>query len=144
MRNLGSKNTDFFDRTFEDFMRKFYYFFSILLAVLTISACGEPSDVRSEMQLMNRYTNDLARATNTEDFLKAAKSLREISVEAMKIKPSSVTEAELKGYQQGMQHFIDVVAQIEQLAQAGKLEEARMLSRKLQELKKDYHAKYKK
>ena len=102
-------------------MRKFYYFFSILLAVLTISACGEPSDVRSEMQLMNRYTNDLARATNTEDFLKAAKSLREISVEAMKIKPSSVTEAELKGYQQGMQHFIDVVAQIEQLAQAGKL-----------------------
>lgn len=124
-------------------MKKFY-FLSMLLAAFTLPACGEPSDVRSEMQLMNRYTNDLARAGTTEDFLKAGKALREVSVKAMNIKPSSLNDAEFKGYQQGMQHFIDVVAQTEKLAQEGKLEEARILSRQLQELKKEYHAQYKK
>lgn len=124
-------------------MKKFY-FLSLLLTALAMPAYGEVSDVRSGMKLINRYTNELARAGNTEDFLKATKALREVSAKTREIKPSGLDDTEFKGYQQGMQHFIDVVTQTEKLAEEGKLEEARVLSRELQNLKKEYHSQYKK
>ena len=92
---------------------------------------------------MNRYVNAVARAQTAEELQQAAQSLREAAIQAQAKKPSSVNSGNLQGYQQGMQHFIDTVGQIEQLAKQGKLDEARELSKKLQDLKKEYHAKYK-
>ncbi|VTU07366.1 soluble cytochrome b562 [Actinobacillus indolicus] len=48
-----------------------------------------------------------------------------------------------KGYQQGMQEVIDVVAQAKTLASQGNLTEAKTVISRLEGLKKQYHSEYK-
>lgn len=118
--------------------------FLLLGTLFFVVACGEASDVRSEMQMMNRYTNGLMSATSAEEFQTSAQHLREFTVKAMNMRPSTVkSDEEYQGYQQAMQKFIDVVDQADQLAKDGKLDEAKALSQQLFELKKDGHRQYK-
>ncbi len=123
-------------------MKKIYYLFAMLAMGLCVTN-GALANVKAEMMTMNRYVNAVARAQTAEELQQAAQSLREAAIQAQAKKPSSVNSENLQGYQQGMQHFIDTVGQIEQLAKQGKLDEARELSKKLQDLKKEYHSKYK-
>lgn len=123
-------------------MKKIKYAFAMLALGLGVTNTALAS-VKAEMLAMNRYVNAVAQAQTAEELQQASRHLRETAMQAKTKKPSSVSDDNLQGYQQGMQHFIDTVAQIEQLAQEGKLEEARELSKQLQQLKKEYHAKYK-
>ncbi|SEQ81690.1 cytochrome b562 [Basfia succiniciproducens] len=118
-----------------------------LLAVLAFSfgliAC-DGDNVRSEMQMMGRYNSELINAASAEEFHKASENLQKFSLEAMNKRPSTVkSDEEFKAYQQGMQHFIDVVKQADQLAQQGKFEEAKDLTKQLLEMKNQYHAEFK-
>lgn len=125
-------------------MKKSLKILFALCLLFGISACGKPSNVRSEMMLMSRYTNELLDANTAADFHNAAEKLREITQQAMEIRPSTVdNDEQFKGYQQEMQHFIDAVEQADQLAQQGQLEQAKELSQKLLELKKQGHIEYK-
>ncbi len=123
-------------------MKQIKYLFAMLAMGLCVTN-GALANVKAEMMTMNRYVSAVARAQTAEELQQAAQSLREAALQAQAKKPSSVSSENLQGYQQGMQHFIDTVGQIEQLAKQGKLDEARELSKKLQDLKKEYHAKYK-
>ena len=123
-------------------MKKLNYVLSILGMMLFVANAAQAS-VKTEMFAINGYVSELAKAQTAEEVQKVSKELREVAMQAKNKQPTSVDEANLPGYQQGMQHFIDTVAEIEKLAQEGKLEEAKNLSKQLQVLKKEYHSKYK-
>ncbi|HBO37223.1 MAG TPA: cytochrome b562 [Pasteurellaceae bacterium] len=126
-----------------DNMKQIKYLLSILVMALFISNSALAS-VHGEMQSMNRHVNALAKANNAEELQKSAQAIRETATQAMAKKPSSVKDDETyAGYQKGMQHFIDVVTQVEDLAKQGKFDEAKELSKQLQELKVKYHKLYK-
>ncbi|EIJ71864.1 cytochrome b562 [Pasteurella bettyae] len=124
-------------------MKKLLSLLSIISLSFVITACGG-EDARSEMQMMGRYNSELMSASSAEEFHKAADNLTKFSVEAMNKRPSTVkSDEEFNAYQQAMKKFIEVVMQADQLAQQGKLADAKALTLQLSDMKKQYHAEFK-
>lgn len=117
-----------------------------LLAVglLAFSAIAS-ANVTKEMFQMNRELGALLRADSVEQFQTSAEKLIEASKKAQATMPASLEDDQEKfpGYQKGMQEVIDVVEQARQLANQGKLDEAKTTIEQLNKLKKMYHAEYK-
>lgn len=124
-------------------MKKFWTLFSIVTLAF-VAACDNGSNVKAEMGQMSLAVNKLTDAKTTDEFHQAAMMLRDASLQAMAKQPSSIKNAEdFKGYQAGMQQFIDVLDQADALAQQGDLGEAKRATQRLFELKKEFHVKYK-
>lgn len=124
-------------------MKKFWTLFSIVTLAF-VAACDNGSNVKAEMGQMSLAVNKLTDAETTDEFHQAAMMLRDASVQAMAKQPSSIKNAEdFKGYQAGMQQFIDALDQADAFAQQGDLDEAKRATQRLFELKKEFHVKYK-
>ncbi|MCI5764983.1 cytochrome b562 [Actinobacillus porcinus] len=124
-------------------MKKFWTLFSIVTLAF-VAACDNGSNVKAEMGQMSLAVNKLTDAKTTDEFHQAAMMLRDASLQAMAKQPSSIKNAEdFKGYQAGMQQFIDALDQADALAQQGDLDEAKRATQRLFELKKEFHVKYK-
>ncbi|MDY6216180.1 cytochrome b562 [Actinobacillus porcinus] len=124
-------------------MKKFWTLFSIVTLAF-VAACDNGSNVKAEMGQMSLVVNKLTDAKTTDEFHQAAMMLRDASLQAMAKQPSSIKNAEdFKGYQAGMQQFIDALDQADALAQQGDLDEAKRATQRLFELKKEFHVKYK-
>ncbi len=124
-------------------MLKFKHLLSIL--VLAISANVVASGVSMEMFQMKRQINLLTNAQTAEEFTQNADKFIEVSKKAQSTMPNSLDgdQEKFKGYQQGMQEVIDVVAQAKTLASQGNLTEAKTVISRLEGLKKQYHSEYK-
>ena len=124
-------------------MKKFWTLFSIVTLAF-VAACDNGSNVKAEMGQMSLAVNKLTDAKTTDEFHQAAVMLRDASLQAMAKQPSSIKNAEdFKGYQAGMQQFIDALDQADAFAQQGDLDEAKRATQRLFELKKEFHVKYK-
>lgn len=124
-------------------MKKFWTLFSIVTLAF-VAACDNGSNVKAEMGQMSLVVNKLTDAKTTDEFHQAAMMLRDASLQAMAKQPSSIKNAEdFKGYQAGMQQFIDALDQADAFAQQGDLDEAKRATQRLFELKKEFHVKYK-
>lgn len=124
-------------------VKKFWTLLSIFTLAF-VAACDNGSNVKAEMGQMSLAVNKLTDAKTTDEFHQAAMMLRDASVQAMAKQPSSIKNAEdFKGYQAGMQQFIDALDQVDALAQQGDLDEAKRATQRLFELKKAFHVKYK-
>ncbi|WP_273391982.1 cytochrome b562 [Actinobacillus porcinus] len=124
-------------------MKKFWTLFSIVTLAF-VAACDNGSNVKAEMGQMSLAVNKLTDAKTAEEFHQAAMMLRDASLQAMAKQPSSIKNAEdFKGYQAGMQQFIDALDQADAFAQQGDLDEAKRATQRLFELKKEFHVKYK-
>ncbi len=124
-------------------MLKFKHLLSIL--VLAISANVVASGVSMEMFQMKRQINLLTNAQTAEEFTQNADKFIEVSKKAQSTMPNSLDgdQEKFKGYQQGMQEVIDVVAQAKTLASQGNLTEAKTVISRLEGLQKQYHSEYK-
>lgn len=122
-------------------MLKFKHLLSIL--VLAISANVVASGVSMEMFQMKRQINLLTNAQTAEEFTQNADKFIEVSKKAQATMPNSLDQEKFKGYQQGMQEVIDVVAQAKNLASQGNLTEAKTVIARLDSLRKLYHSAYK-
>ncbi len=98
-----------------------------------------------EMFEMKRQINLLSNAQTAEEFTQNADKFIEVSKKAQETMPNSLDgdQERFKGYQQGMQEVIDVVAQAKTLASQGNLTEAKTVISRLEGLKKQYHSEYK-
>ncbi|ACL33593.1 cytochrome b562 [Glaesserella parasuis] len=124
-------------------MLKFKHLLSIL--VLAVSANVVASGVSMEMFQMKRQINLLTNAQTAEEFTQNADKFIEVSKKAQATMPNSLDgdQEKFKGYQQGMQEVIDVVAQAKNLASQGNLTEAKTVIARLDSLRKLYHSVYK-
>lgn len=122
---------------------KLKHLFSVgLLAVSTVAVAN---GVMMEMFQMKRQLNELTQAESVETFRASAKTFIEVSQKAQATMPASLDgdQTRFAGYQKGMQEVIDVVKQADSLAEQGKLDEAKALTEKLNDLRKQYHKEYK-
>ncbi|EYE72379.1 soluble cytochrome b562, partial [Glaesserella parasuis str. Nagasaki] len=89
--------------------------------------------------------NLLTNAQTAEEFTQNADKFIEVSKKAQATMPNSLDgdQEKFKGYQQGMQEVIDVVAQAKNLASQGNLTEAKTVIARLDSLRKLYHSTYK-
>lgn len=117
------------------------FFASLLLAFSTFAT----ANVMNEMFQMNRELGTLLRAESAETFQQGAEGFLQAAKQAQQTMPASLDDDQekFKGYQQGMQEVIEVVEQAKQLADQGKLAEAKTTVEKLGQLKKLYHSEYK-
>lgn len=121
--------------------------FKLLFAttLLAFSTMSTAQSIKMEMMQMNMQVNKLVRANTVEDFQANAKAFIEITEKTKAILPASVSgdKAASEDYQAGMQKLIDVVKKADEVAQAGELQEAKMMISNLEILKREYHKKYK-
>ncbi|AUI65166.1 MULTISPECIES: cytochrome b562 [Glaesserella] len=124
-------------------MLKIKHLLSIVLLVFTANVVA--SGVSMEMFQMKRQINLLMNAQTVEEFTHNADKFIEVSKKAQETMPNSLDgdQEKFKGYQQGMQEVIDVVAQAKTLASQGNLTEAKTVVERLESLKKQYHSEYK-
>ncbi|QNS14244.1 cytochrome b562 [Mannheimia bovis] len=119
----------------------------LLLAttLFAFSTLGNAQSIKMEMMQMNMNANKLVRANSAEEFQQAAKNFVEITEKTKAIFPNSVEgdKAAEEDYQAGMQKLIDVVTEADKKAQAGNLQEAKIMISELEILKREYHKKYK-
>ncbi|HDR1021488.1 TPA: hypothetical protein QB352_000726 [Pasteurella multocida] len=102
------------------------------------------ANVRAEMNQMKGAAGALTQATDVMAFEKAAMELRTLAVQAAEKKPSSIdNDADFKGYQTGMQEFITVLDEATKQAKSGDLDGAKATSKKLFDIRNEYHKKYK-
>lgn len=124
-------------------MLKFRHLLSIILFAFSTNIMA--SGVMMEMFEMKRQINLLNNAQTAEEFTQNADKFIEVSKKAQETMPNSLDgdQERFKGYQQGMQEVIDVVAQAKTLATQGNLTEAKTVISRLEGLKKQYHSEYK-
>ncbi|MEG9475981.1 cytochrome b562 [Mannheimia indoligenes] len=119
----------------------------LLLAttLFAFSALSNAQSIKMEMMQMNMNANKLVRANSAEEFQQAAKNFVEITEKTKAIFPNSVKgdKAAEEDYQAGIQKLIDVVKEADKKAQAGDLQEAKIMISELEVLKREYHKKYK-
>lgn len=118
---------------------------ALATTLLAFSTLTQAQSIKMEMMQMNMNANKLMRATSAEEFQKSAKDFIEVTEKTKAIFPSSVKgdKAATEDYQTGMQKLIDVVKKADEKAQAGELQEAKMMVSELELLKHEYHKKYK-
>ncbi|MFA9488454.1 MULTISPECIES: cytochrome b562 [unclassified Mannheimia] len=118
------------------------FFAATLLAFSTLS---NAQSIKMEMMQMNMNANKLLRANSSEEFQQAAKNFIEITEKTKAIFPNKVEgdKTDEADYQAGMQKLIDVVKKADEKAQAGELQEAKMMVSELEFIKREYHKKYK-
>lgn len=120
--------------------------FKQLVAIVGIAlATVATANVSSEMFQMNRELGGLLKAKTVESFEQSAEKFLAAAKKAQQTMPSSLDDNQerFKGYQQGMQELIDTLLDAKKLASEGKLDEAKEMAKKLNQLKGMYHAKYK-
>lgn len=116
------------------------------LAICTLGvATVATANVSMEMFQMNRQVGVLVNAATVEEFQEGAKEFIEAASKARETLPKSLAKQEdrFEGYQKGMDEVIDTVKVANELAEQGKLDEAKEKVSKLNELKKQYHNEYK-
>ncbi|EEX50247.1 cytochrome b562 family protein [Pasteurella multocida] len=100
--------------------------------------------VRTEMNQMKGAASALTQASDVMAFEKAAMELRALAVQSSEKKPASIdNDEDFKGYQVGMQEFITVLDEATKQAKSGDLEAAKATSKKLFDIRNEYHKKYK-
>lgn len=94
---------------------------------------------------MNRQVGGLINATSAEDFQESAEAFIEAATQAQAKMPRSLDDDKVRfnAYQKAMQDLIDTAKQANELAGQGKLDEARELAKKLNQLKQEGHAEFK-
>lgn len=120
------------------------FIFSFLFLVLSAFSLAN-SDVRMDMWTMQKQFSALMSSKNVEEFHNAAQGLKAASLNAQAAVPSELEAGseDYKGYQAGMQHFIDVLDEADKKAEQGDLTAAKEIASKLMKLKVEYHKKYK-
>lgn len=116
------------------------------LAICTLGvATVATANVSMEMFQMNRQVGGLINAETAEAFQESAKAFIEAATEAREKLPRSLSDEKerFEGYQKAMDEVIETVKQANELAEQGKLDEAKELATKLNQLKKQYHNEYK-
>lgn len=123
-------------------MKLKYLLATTLLAFSTFTAA---QSIKMEMMQMNMQANKLMRAESAQEFSQIANDFITITEKTKGIFPNSVEgdKTAQEDYQAGMQKLIDVVNQAREKAQAGELQEAKMLISELEMIKREYHKKYK-
>lgn len=113
--------------------------------LFAFSALGTAQSIKMEMMQMNMQASQLANAKTAEEFQTFAQDFIAITEKTKAILPNSVEgdQAAAEDYQAGMQKLIDVVKQANEKAQAGNLQDAKILISELKVLKREYHGKYK-
>lgn len=113
--------------------------------LFAFSALGTAQSIKMEMMQMNMQASQLANAKTAEEFQTFAQDFIAITEKTKAILPNSVEgdRAAAEDYQAGMQKLIDVVKQANEKAQAGNLQDAKILISELKVLKREYHGKYK-
>lgn len=103
------------------------------------------ANVSMEMFQMNRQMGGLINATSVEEFQQSAEAFVKAANEAREKLPKSLSDDQerFEGYQKAMDEVIDIVMAANELATQGKLDEAKAMSGKLNQLKKLYHSEYK-
>lgn len=120
--------------------------FKQLIAVCLLGASTfATANVSMEMFQMNRQMGGLLNAESVEEFQTSADKFIEFAHQAKDKIPASLDEdkARFESYQQAMQELIDTAAEAKSLAAQGKLEEAKVVAKKLNQLKKIGHNEYK-
>lgn len=117
----------------------------LCVGLVAFSSVAMANGVMMDMFEMKRQLNGLTQAESVEDFRASAKNFIEASEKAQATMPASLDgdQERFVGYQKGMQEVIDLVKQADSLAEQGKLNEAKALSEKLNDLRKQYHKEYK-
>lgn len=120
--------------------------FKQLIAVCLFGASAlATANVSVEMFQMNRQMGGLLNAESVDEFQTSADKFIEFANKAKDKMPASLDEdkARFEGYQKSMQELIDTAAEAKALAAEGKLEEAKVVAKKLNQLKKIGHNEYK-
>lgn len=112
-----------------------------LLGTATVAT----ANVSMEMFQMNRQVGGLINATSAEDFQESAEAFIEAATQAQAKMPRSLDDDKIRfnAYQKAMQDLIDTAKHSNELAGQGKLDEARELAKKLNQLKQEGHAEFK-
>lgn len=113
--------------------------------LFAFSTLSHAQSIKIEMMQMNMNANKLMRANSIEEFTQTAQDFIQITEKTKAIFPNSVEgdKAAQDDYQAGMQKLIDVVKKADEKAQAGELQEAKMMISDLEIIKREYHKKYK-
>ncbi|QLB14361.1 hypothetical protein A6B39_02305 [Mannheimia granulomatis] len=113
--------------------------------LFAFSTLSYAQSIKMEMMQMNMNANKLMRANSIEEFTQTAQDFIQITEKTKAIFPNSVEgdKAAQDDYQAGMQKLIDVVKKADEKAQAGELQEAKMMISDLEIIKREYHKKYK-
>lgn len=112
-----------------------------LLGASTLAA----ANVSMEMFQMNRQVGSLINADSADEFKQGAEAFIQAATEAQAKLPRSLSDEpeRFESYQKAMQELIDTVKQANELAEQGKLDEAKEMAKKLNQLKKAGHSEYK-
>lgn len=121
---------------------KFRHF--LICGLLGLAAVAN-ANVSVEMFQMNRQMGTLLYAESSEAFRESAKTFIEAAEKARDKLPKSLSDEQdrFDDYQKAMQELIDTVKQADQLAEQGKLDEAKEVAKRLNQLKKVGHNEYK-
>lgn len=120
--------------------------FKFLAATVLLAFSAQTmANVKMEMFQMNRQVGMLINAENAEAFKESAERFIQAAAAAKEKLPMSLEDdqSRFEGYQKAMQELIDTTQQAVQLAEQGKLEEAKEMAKHLNQLKKTGHNEYK-
>lgn len=121
--------------------------FKFLAATLLFAVSAQATaNVKMEMFQMNRQVGMLIHAENAEEFKAGAERFIQAAKAAKEKMPMSLEgdQTRFEGYQKAMQELIDTTQQAADLAEQGKLDEAKEIAKQLNQLKKVGHSEYKK
>lgn len=116
-------------------------FATLMLSVSTVAT----ANVSMEMFQMNRQVGTLINAASADEFTAGAKAFIEAAEQAKAKMPRSLDgdQARFEGYQKAMQELIETAKQANELAEQGKLDEAKDVAKQLNQLKKAGHSEFK-
>lgn len=122
-------------------MHKLKSLFTVSLLLVSVPLFANP--IENAMETMDKQLSVLTGAKDNNVFQHSATTFLAASKTAQNTRPKGLNDKEFADYQVGLQQVIDVVSDAEQLAKAGKLDEAKAALAKLDAIKKTYHKKYK-
>lgn len=118
----------------------------LLLGLGAIAVSANANSLKMEMFKLNRDVNVLLEANNADEFREYADAFIAQVEKASEYLPSKLNandESAVEEYKQAMQELITVVNDAAKIADEGNLDGAKEATRKLFELKKQYHTQYK-
>lgn len=100
-----------------------------------------------EMYVMQTNVGGMLNADNTNTFLQHLTAIKQAAKISIDLVPTSLLgkandSAEIKDYQYGMQTFIKVLDQAEDLAKNGDLQQAKIKAKEVLAIRNEYHRKY--
>lgn len=116
------------------------------LGLSAIALSANANSLKMEMFKLNRDVNVLLEASNADEFREYADAFIAQVEKATEYLPRTINAEDnvaVEGYKQAMQELIVVVNDAAKIADDGNLDGAKEVTRKLFELKKQYHTQYK-